>query len=437
MEVQNETQVEETTVQDEVQDENMYVGSKELNPDQHPFTPEFEHEVEKHKYSNEKIDEFITVDPSIIMTNEQIEELDKKSEEMEISENTDDEQNQDDKEVKDKKEDEQSNKDNDQDIENFYKETKITKEEFNNLNEDAQKYIVEKFEKQDSGNEQLNSLKTEYDEYKNNINTILEDPYIKTRIQEKQDNRDYLPKQINTLTENEYEQIQNAESVEDCNKIIDKIVNDRVEPHVKNTWVKIENENHLKQEKTNCEKLLLSIGELDKEFKIDVKSFGEIPNNPKVMEKYNNGLGKIVQYLQDKGENWSSINRKSAKEILAMYNIFTGRDQKILKEVEENTKKSLLKRLQNPTIAKDAQSRKAKTMKNGAGSKGYSGNGGRGLSGNLDRDTLVQQVAKGDVAEYNRLGDYAAATANQEQIDFLNGVYSDAMVYRKQNNERN
>ena len=433
----NETQVEETPIQDGVQDENTYIGSKELNPNQHPFTPEFEKEVEKHKYSNEKIDELISVDPSIIMTNEQIEEVDKKAEKDEIDKNTDDEQNQDDKDIDDKNKDDQSNKEEAQDVEDFYNTTKLTKEEFDNLSDDAQKYIVEKYENQHSENEKVNAVKEEFDSYKNSVNTILEDPYIKIRMQEKQEGREYLPKQINTLSSEEYNNIIDAETPEECNEIINKIINKRVEPHVKNAWNKLESDNNLKQEKTNCEKLLLSIGELDDEFYVDAKSFDEISGNPKKLERYNQGLSKIVDYLKEKGENWSSINKKTAKEILAAYNIYSGRDQKILKKVEEQTKRSLLERLKNPTIAKDAQSRKAKTMKNGAGSKGYSGNGGRGLSGNLDRDTLVEQVAKGDVAEYNRLGDYAAATGNQEQIDFLKGVHADALVYRRQNNERN
>ena len=433
-EVQKETPVE---VQEEDQNNDVYVGSKELNPNQHPFTPEFEQEVEKHKYSNEKIDELISVDPSIIMTNEQIEEVDKKSEEEEMNENTDNEQNQDDRKDDDKNKDEQSNKEETQDVEDFYNTTKITKEQFENLSDDAQKYIVEKYENQHSENEKTNAVKVEFDSYKESVNTILEDPYIKIRMQEKQEGREYLPKQINTLSSEEYNSIIDAETPEECNEIINKIVNNRVEPYVKNAWNKLESENILKQEKGNCEKVLLSIGELDDEFYVDAKSFDEISGNPKKLERYNQGLSKIVDYLKEKGENWSSINKKTAKEILAAYNIYSGRDQKILKKVEEQTKRSLLERLKNPTIAKDAQSRKAKTMKNGAGSKGYSGNGGRGSSGNLDRDTLVEQVAKGDVAEYNRLGDYAAATANQELIDSLKGVYADALVYRKQNKERN
>lgn len=419
-EVETTEEVQEAQELQESQEVETFVGNKDVNPDQNPFTPEFEAAIEKYGYSEEKINELITVDPSVVMTQEQIMEADKKAEE--------DEKNEDTKEGDEKPDEGEDDRNEDESVKKFFEETKISKEEYEGLNEEAQKYITEKYESQSGPNEEVIAIKKEFEEHKKNTNAIFEDPLIQTRINEIQEGKAYLPKSIPMLSSDEYEKIQSAESVKECNEIIDKIVNSRVQPHVSNAWVTLENKNYQKQEQEKCEKLLISIGEIDKEFEVGAKNFKEIENDPQKMEAYNNGLGKIVNYLQEKGETWTSINKKTPKEILAMYNISTGRDQKVFKEVEKQTKKKLFEVLKNPTVAKDKQSRKAKTMKAGANSKGYP-TGTGGLAG-LDRSTLVEQVANGDTAEYDRLGEYAAATADKKQIDYLKGVWSDAIYLR-------
>lgn len=412
-----------------------YRGSKELNPEQRPLEM-----INKDQYSNEQIDNMLLTSPEIIMTDEQIKEQEefvaeqeKEEKDAENNEPKDDEKPEEkieeNNETGDKKEpgsgepSTEGKTEGNKDILEFYKSTGLTQNEFDSLNEAAQESIVNLYDGKKDNTGETEKVRNEFSQYKQSINKTFEDSYISARLREMQNGETLIPKSIPSLTNEEYEAVISAEDTALADKAITDIINKRIEPFVKNSWSQHEKNFINQQNQNKTYKILNEIGKVDTEFAFDGDISGMNEQHPKFGE-FQNTIGKITNYLIQKGENFATISRKEPKEILAAYNTATGRSDARDKQIASNVRKELLSNLRNPRKAVDGQT-KAKTVRSSV-KPGHS----RTNAGNLSKENIVKQMLDGDFNYYeNVLG--PRAEGDQKLTTFMQVIWNE---YTKQEN---
>lgn len=406
----SETFVEQTNMFDFGEETNSgeYRGSKELNPEQRPLKL-----VNMDKMSKEEIDRQIDFDPTVVMTDEEIKELAK----LEAEENTEEDGQTADDNTQETSEDTveenvDENTEEDQEgtteseiapeITAFYDSTGLSKDEFASLSEVAQEKIFDIYSNQTKqvDTSELEKVKNEYYNYKMQNDKLLQDPIISARIKEHQTGQAYIPKTVPKLTEDESRSIEDAETIEDRDKVINEILQKRIDPYVTNLYQAKEQEHENKILQRKSFDIFEEIGQLDPEFKFNEKISDAIDvNHPMYNDLVNSNIGKLIQHLINTGENYSTISKKNPKAILAAYNAVTGRDQERDKKIASNAKKEILKELRNPGKATDGKP-KARTAKT-SGTKGHSQHG----AGSTSREGLIQKMLDGDMQSFNVLGD--------------------------------
>ena len=381
-----------------------YVGNDEFNPDQRPLT------IDTSQYSKEQVDEFIEMDRSIVMTDEQYEaHKEEKKLESELVEDTDikDDKVDDDEKGKKKEDDSKTDEivDDDEDVKAFYETTKMTSEEFKGLRKEVQEAITSKFDSEVDieSHEKYVGLKKEHNELKESVEGFQKDPLVAARIEELRTGNSYVAKSIPPLSQPE--RIGIREALDDGDdKLVEKLIDEAVQKKAVSA-IKIErsisdHQAAVSKAQQDSWQTLKKLGEIDKTYALGETELQKLNDKHPEWEKFQNGLGKIVQYIQKKEMSHGDVARFGAKELLAAYKAASGLDQIEKKKIADNAKGSLLKKLLNPKQAKDGK-RVAKSLKSGKQKVDVTGK-------SINKQMLVEQFANGDTVEFQKLQDRSA-----------------------------
>lgn len=398
----------------DVGDQTSYVGSKDLNPEQKELNI-----LNRDQYSNDDIDDMLMVDSEGSLFKD---EKDEKTEDDDKGKDDKEPENKDDKgdadqETSDK--DGAGDEEEDPEVKEFYEKSGLSPEEFNNLSEDTQGKIANGvFGKVDlENNEEHQKLKTEHAELKTSIEAFQKDPTIAARLEENKTGKAYVARGLGALTPEENQSIDDAESSDARDKIINNIVKKRAEVAIKNERSVSDARDAVKKEQKESWETLREIGVLDKKYAIEEKKLEKMTKDHKEWDGYQAGLGKIVDYLIDKKMNYGDVSRLGPKAILAAYKADNGIDATEKKAIGDNAVKGILAKLKNPKLAKDGSGRKiANSMPPG---KKKVNIGGR-ESFDINQQTLIDQIAAGDYKGFDKAQDkYAGDPDMTEKLGLI------------------
>jgi hypothetical protein len=321
-----------------------YLGSKKVNPEQRPLKA-----FARDGMSKAAIDALIREGgKEIFLTSEEIKEIAKKeAEEKAKKGETDKKEKGEDSEtaVDDKKEVKEKNP------KDFYEETGLDEESFNALSEKTQEKIVSLFEKGGTTDKAYKELEEKHISLQNDTKQISTDSVISARLEEIRTGRAYVATEIASLTNKEYEKIDELVLAGDKEGAL-KLINDYIK---KVTPAAVAHERGVIERQVQKEKLMnsshekfLEIAKISKgKIELSEKDHTKIVGSHKEVKALNEMLDF---FTKKKGYTLDQIaNKHTASELYSLYAISRGWDKERDKNIANNSVKSLLDKLRNPT----------------------------------------------------------------------------------------
>lgn len=389
--------IEEKDQDPEPIDVTTYIGDEKSNPSQRPMK-----EFDRAGMTKKDIDRMIEhADGDIFLSDEQIKILeDKKAEEEKDGKGKDgdkkvgDDKGGDDKTGKQKEDDkDKDGKGDDDEVKVFYEKSGFTEEEFNSLSEKAQENLVDKIFSDGTDTTQLDAFKTENDKLKSDIDTLMGDSYIATRVEEQSTGKSLIATPEKIVTDEFFVKFDNLVGDEKTTEA-KKMLTDAAAALLKSERQVGEKRSAVKEGQKDAWKVLKKLGEIDKRLAIEEKDFEKLKPGHVEWNKYKgkDGLGEAVEFLEKKGHTFQTVKNYTADEIYTLFSKDKGWDKKRDKDIHDAGKKSVLEKLRNPEMAKSLKQGKRKVIP-----------GSKTASMGIDRDTLKAELVNGNEKRYQEL----------------------------------
>jgi hypothetical protein len=404
------------------EDLSEYRGSVEVNPEQRPLR-----KMDLSGYTKEDIDELLS-DPDskdLLMSDEEIAALKAKAEE-ENPEEKKDEKAEGKPEAGDKKETKaDAHNEVDESVKSFLNSIGLQKEEYDQIPDALKDKLVENFIKSVEGKEgapaeepeEIKVLKESYE-------TLQKDPIVAARIKELQTGHNYVARDLAPVSNTELQQIDSALNEGNATKaaqLINNMIRTRAKVAVdleRSVYTENEVRQKLEQEAIGT---LYKLGEIDKRLALEEKDFRNIDPKHKEYDKFQNGLGKVVSFIRQKGLTLNLIKELGPDMLYTMYSKESGWDKERDKTIAKVTKENLLKALKSPKVAQEL-----KPIATGSAKPNS-----RGLGG-YNRTDLVKELAAGKAENFIRL--QKQAEDDPKMVNILSAIQADALAIMRKSN---
>ena len=401
-----------------------YLGSKELNPDQKPLA----------LYTEGMTPE--EVDALIEEAGEEAFVKDAPDANKEEGKKGEDEEEDGDKggeEDKDKSDDEtppEGEGGKELSAEDFLKSTGLTKEQFNQLPEAAQEKLVGMYEGSDSGSEEVQKLREEYDSYKSDTDIILKDPVIQARLKDMEEGTNYTAQDLPTVTKNELDKLDELLSdnnAKEAQAYINKIIHDRAKDAIARERSVAEQAAEQARLEDEVSGLFHKLQDIDPRFKLEEKNIRNITPGHKEWSKFENGVfSELKDYIKRRGWNLQNLSKMTDRELYSAFAADKGWDREREAKIHRAGMKDILKELRNPKkVARDLEPAKR---------SGPAGSEDTGVV--ADRQTILDSLVKGNgsSAEYDRALERADLNGNDDALAQLFEIYEEAQRTVASNN---
>lgn len=386
--------------QQNADDINTYIGSKEVNPDQLPLK-----KFDRSFYTTkEEIDAFIKETGKDLFLQKQ-----QQAEEEQPDKNKD----------KDGKYEEGGKEDAEADekaADEFLKDIGITKEVFLSLPEKAQERLVA--EQTDNGNKsaEYESISKKHTELVSEIKELRKDPVIAARLEEKRTGKEYVARDLPAITKNEVNKlIELSDDSEEFSTAINELITKKAHDVLKIERGIVERMAKKEQAENEAAKILQSVIDKEPRFGITEKDITKIDEDH---PEYDKLFGKdgIMEELKKRRYSPLQLIAKGADELLREIATSKGWDKEDQKKVYKNGQKSILDTLRKAkTVARTLEVGKKSLGKNVDSSRGF------------DRDTLISDIASGKTTQWLKLVSEAENRGDMKTVAQLTAMYDDAL----------
>ncbi len=392
-----------------------YCGSKKLNPDQRPLK-----EFDRTGKTKEQIDDLIAaMGDELFLSDEAIAEIEKKKKEGKEKKASENSENSDDKGKK-------TTDDANSDVEEFYKKSGITKDDFVTLKPELQEKIVSLYESKntdkDGEYEKLiaDSVK-KHDELKATINQLVDDPTISARIEELKTGKKYVAADLPEPTQKEVAALIELSSDPDAfREALLEFMVAKGEQVIKTERSVAEQKWQRRQLEKDALGIIQEMMAKEPRLALKEKDLEKVIEGHPEYDKLH-GEGGLINYLaKTMGYSLKQIKTKGAEKLLKEIAVEKGWDKERERKIEKNGQNKLLKSLQD--AARNAQGLDLSKRSPATGPTG---------ADKYDRKSLVSEIASGNMATFNELTEKAGENGNSKMLSDLREIYNQGIAEAK------
>jgi hypothetical protein len=401
-----------------------YRGSKTVNPDQRPLK-----EFNRTGKTKDQIDDLVSaMGDDIFLSDEAIAAIEKKKKEekekkaKEVS--GDDKGSEDGKDIGKKES-------TDTDVDEFYKKSGITKDDFTALKPELQERIVSLYESKNAGADgEYEKLIAEsvkkHDELKATINQLVDDPTISARIEELRTGKKYVATDLPEPTQKEVAAlIELSSDPEAFREALLEFMVSKGEQVIKTERSVAEQKWQRKLLEKDALGILQQMMAKEPRLALKEKDLEKVVEGHPEYEKLH-GEGGLINYLaKTMGYSLKQIKTKGAEKLLKEIAVEKGWDKERDQKIEKNGQKKLLLRLQE--AAKNAQGLDLAKRSPATGPTG---------ADKYDRKSLVSEIASGNMATFNELTEKAGEKGDSKMLSELREIYNQAVAEAKKQQEQ-